>query len=131
MDTFHFGEHLTIDGYGGSASKLDDKNYITKVFLDLPKELGMHCLSDIQVYHTPGNSIKDPGGWSGFIVIEESHISLHTFPLRGFISADVYTCRNGLDINKIITYFSNYFELKSTETNFIIRGKNYPSTNIY
>ena len=79
----------------------------------------------------PDNNLKDPGGFSGFVIIAESHISLHTFPKRGFISADVYTCQNGLDREKIEKYLIEKFSLKQTEVNFVIRGTKYPETNIY
>ncbi len=40
---------------------------------------------------------KDPGGISGFVMIAESHFSLHTFPARRFVTLDIYTCQNSLD----------------------------------
>jgi S-adenosylmethionine decarboxylase len=130
MKTINFGEHLTIDGYGGDYSKLDNKNLVLECIDKLPQLLGMHKLSEPEIYFSKGNDDKDPGGWSGFVVIEESHISVHTFPARGFISADVYTCKNGMDINFIIDFFKTQFDLKDIEKNFIKRGTRYPFTNI-
>ena len=86
----------------------------------MPGELG--CLAE-------GNDKKDPGGFSGFVMIIESHISIHTFPARGFVSADVYTCQNGLDTDLIAAYLKEAFDLQDIEQNFIIRGTKYPSTN--
>ncbi|MHB1330738.1 MAG: S-adenosylmethionine decarboxylase family protein [Minisyncoccota bacterium] len=126
----HFGEHLTIDGYGGKEELLNNKNLVKSCLKDIPEILEMHTLSEPIVLAAPDNGVKDPGGWSGFVVIAESHISLHTFPKRGFISADVYTCRNGLDIDMVKNFFKQTFELKDTETNFILRGIKYPSANI-
>jgi S-adenosylmethionine decarboxylase len=126
----HFGEHLMLDGYGGSFEKLNDKELVLASLNGLPEMLGMHKLAEPEVYFADGNGGKDPGGWSGFVVIMESHISIHTFPARGFVSIDAYTCKNGLDIEKIIGYFVNRFELKDTEANFIERGKKYPQENI-
>lgn len=127
----HFGEHITIDGYGGNEELLNKKEVVLDSLNNLPSLLAMHKLSEPEVYFAPGNDSKDPGGWSGFVVIEESHISIHTFPKRGFVSIDVYTCQNGLDKNYIENYFKEKFELKDLETNFIIRGTRYPENNIY
>ncbi len=127
----HFGEHLTIDGYGGDFELLNDKERVTACLTDLPQNLGMHTLGDPVVYSAPGNDQKDPGGWSGFVVIQESHIAIHTFPARGFVSADVYTCQNGLETDWIVEYFKKTFGLKNVETNFIKRGLKYPAENIY
>ena len=126
----HFGEHLTIDGYQGSYAKLNDKNLVLNCLNELPALTGMNKLSNPEIYFAESNDIKDPGGWSGFVVIQESHISIHTFPGRKFISADFYTCKNGLDQEFILNYFKEKFELKEIESNFIIRGKKYPDHNL-
>lgn len=127
----HFGEHLTIDGYGGEESKLNDRAIVLSCLNELPEKLDMYKLSTPEIYHSEGNDIKDPGGWTGVVVIAESHISIHTFPKRGFVSADVYTCKNGIDIDFIIRFFTEKFGLKNTETNFLKRGTRYPAENIY
>jgi S-adenosylmethionine decarboxylase len=127
----HFGEHLTIDGYGGDKDTLNNEQVVKKLLTELPSRLDMHSLTDPAVVFAPGGDEKDPGGWSGFVIIAESHISVHTFPLRGFVSADIYTCKNGMDTEFVIKYFTELFKLQEIETNFIKRGVNYPSGNIY
>lgn len=126
----HFGEHSMIDGYGGSFDKLNDKDLVLHCLNDLPEKLSMNKLAEPEVYLAPDNNKKDPGGWSGFVIIAESHISIHTFPRRGFLSADVYSCKNGLDKAYIVNYFQEKFKLEKTETNFVIRGTKYPQKNI-
>lgn len=127
----HFGEHLTIDGYNGNYELLSNRELLLEVLSELPKILGMHQISEPQALEVPGNNLKDPGGVSGFVMIAESHISVHTFPKRGFVSIDVYTCQNGLDVEAIKNYFTRQFELQELEVNFILRGKKYPGSNIY
>ena len=126
----HFGEHVTLDGYGGDEELLNSKDIVLACLKNLPALLDMHILAEPVVYFAKGNDDKDPGGWSGFVVIEESHISIHTFPKRGFVSIDVYTCKNGMDQKYIEDYFIKEFKLTDTETNFIIRGKKYPEKNL-
>jgi S-adenosylmethionine decarboxylase len=127
----HFGEHLTVDGYGGSFEKLNNKELVLKCLNELVGKIGMRKLCEPVAYHADDNGIKDPGGWSGVVLIAESHISIHTYPARGFVSADVYTCRNGLDTEFLINYFKNAFDLKDIEQNFIKRGTRYPKDNIF
>ncbi|MGI9118329.1 MAG: adenosylmethionine decarboxylase [Minisyncoccia bacterium] len=123
----HFGEHLMLDGYGGSYEKLNSKDLVSSILYDLPTKLGMKLLSEPVVYFAEPNHIKDPGGWSGVVVIAESHLSIHTFPEKGFVTADVYTCKNGMDNEYIIKYLTDAFELKETEINFVKRGLRYMS----
>nr|WP_315465849.1 S-adenosylmethionine decarboxylase [uncultured Rhodoferax sp.] len=75
----HFGEHITIDGYLGDRHLLNVRENVKASIDELPNELGMKKLSSPEVYFAKGNDVKDPGVWSGFVVIEESHISVHTF----------------------------------------------------
>lgn len=128
--TINFGEHLTIDGYGGDYDKLNSQILVLHCLHELPELLGMKKLAILNVYFAKGNGDKDPGGWTGFVVIEESHISIHTFPGRRFVSIDVYTCKNGMDDAFIISYFMEKFELGDIEKNFIKRGTKYPAVNL-
>lgn len=32
-------------------------------------------------------------GWSSMAMVAESHITIHTFPAGGFVTADVYSCK--------------------------------------
>lgn len=130
VESSHFGEHITIDGYNGNFDKLNSKEVVLECLMELPDKMEMRRLAEPVVYFAPANDVKDPGGWSGFVVIAESHISIHTFPKRGFVSIDAYTCRNGMDQDFIREYFTEKFALQDTEINFIIRGRKYPNTDI-
>ncbi len=120
-----------IDGYGGDEGLLNNKDLVLSCLSELPEKLGMKALSKPEVYEAGDNGIKDPGGWSGFVVIMESHISIHTFPKRGFVSIDVYSCRNGLDVELITKYFEEVFNLQDLEINFVKRGTRYPDHNLW
>jgi S-adenosylmethionine decarboxylase len=126
-----FGIHLTLDGYGGCQQRLGDAERIRMVLSELPERLGMHKLAEPSVMELGQLSPKDPGGVSGFVMIAESHVSIHTFPLRGFISADVYTCQDALDTEQICQYFADVFALEDLEINLVRRGTRYPQRDIY
>ncbi len=126
----NFGEHFMLDGYQGNCEKLNNKKLVLKCLNELPVLLGMRKLSEPKIYFAKSNDIKDPGGWSGFVVIAESHISIHTFPKRRFVSIDAYTCKNGMNIKFVEDYFVKIFGLKDTETNFVRRGTRYPVDNV-
>jgi S-adenosylmethionine decarboxylase len=126
-----FGVHLTLDGYGGSQHRLADADHVLACLSELPERLGMHKIAEPVLVELGHHSDKDPGGVSGFVMIAESHISIHTFPLRGFVSADVYTCQNSLDTEQICQYFADAFGLQDLEVNFVRRGTRYPQHNIY
>lgn len=125
----HFGEHLTIDGYDGNSDLLNDKKVVQSAVEEIAALLHMHPLIDTVIISAPDNHVKDPGGWSAFVIIAESHISIHTFPRRRFLSADVYTCQNGVDVDFVLDFFTKKFELADIEKHFIKRGLKYPEHN--
>ena len=127
----HFGVHLTIDGYGGAHDRLADFDHVRACLDELPPRVGMHKIAEPLLVEVGELDFKVPGGVSGFVLIAESHISVHTFPLRGFVSADVYTCQNWLDVERITRYFTEAFALKDIETHVIRRGTRYPQHNLY
>lgn len=115
-----------IDAYRGSRERLVDRDLVQQCLAELPAKLGMQKLAEPTVHWAEPNGIKDPGGWSGVVIIAESHISIHTFPGRHFASIDVYTCRNGLPTAEIEAYFREVFGFEELETNFVVRGRRYP-----
>ena len=60
----HFGEHLTIDGYGGDMELLNSKDMVLEVLGELPSVLDINILMPPQVVFAPDSGQKDPGGWS-------------------------------------------------------------------
>jgi len=131
VDVVQFGTHLMLDGYDGTAARLADRSLIAAILNTLPDELGMHKIADPVVVSAGTQNSRDASGLSGFVLIAESHISLHTFPLRGFVSADVYTCQNSLDLDKITSCFKRSFELKLVERHKINRGLSFPIRNVH
>lgn len=119
-----------VDGYGGDATLLNDREVVLGSLEELVGKLEMEKLGEPVIYRAEPNGIKDPGGWSGFVVIMESHISIHTFPGRCFLSADVYTCKNGLNEEDVKSYIMEKFKLKDLEVNFVKRGTKYPSEDL-
>lgn len=96
---------------------------------ELPAKMGMRVLIPPYVVNAPANDKKDPGGFSGFVMIQESHISVHTFPRRRFVSIDLYSCKN-FEPAPAIAYFKRTFGISELEINTVVRGTKYPMRNL-
>jgi len=125
-----FGVHFTLDGYGGSPEKLNNEKLMEKILNELPERLGMEKLTEPVVKYAEPRNIKDSGGYSGFVMIAESHISIHTFPKKKFVSIDAYTCKDDMDKDGIEKYFRDAYELQETEVQFFKRGLNFPKSDL-
>lgn len=129
-ETEQFGLHFMLDGYGAPSTILKDKEKLKTLLVNIPLNMGMHTISEPVVVEVGPKNRKDPGGLSGFVLIAESHISFHTFPERGFVTIDVYTCQNFLDTEKLKTEFVEAFQLSDSESYTMKRGLRYPTENI-
>jgi len=121
-----FGPHLTLDLYSCNRKKLADKNFILEILEELPDLIEMRKISEPQIIEYPGNPNSfDAGGISAFILIAESHISIHTFVKQAFASIDIFSCKN-FDFKKAEAYIIEKFEPKKVERHLINRGIEFP-----
>jgi S-adenosylmethionine decarboxylase len=124
------GPHLTLDLYGCNKRKLSDFSFITHILEDLPDLIGMNKIFPASVSAFSGNPLGkndsfDKGGVSGFILIAESHIAIHTFVAQNFASVDIFSCKE-FDVQKAEDYVVKEFEAKKVEKNLFDRGKEFP-----
>ena len=129
-ETEQFGVHLLFDGYNADTTLLADKAHLTRLLAEIPLQMDMHTISEPQVVEVGELNRKDPGGISGFVMIAESHISYHTFPKRGFVTADIYTCQNDLDTDAFTLLLCKVFGTTDYDTQVIKRGLRYPADNL-
>ena len=115
-----FGLHLTLDLKDCNVEKLTDYSFIYDFLLKLPNEIGMQniTLPYVVKWLDKGTAVE---GITGFVIIAESHISIHTFPEKNYIYADVFSCRP-FHINKVVDLFLKVFEPKHYDKKVIKRG---------
>lgn len=129
-DTLQFGVHLMIDGYVADGAPMTDISALRDILDRLPAEIGMHPICDPVVVQVGANCAKDPGGLSGFVMIAESHISFHTFPERGFVTIDLYTCQDDLDTDAVLSRLKQAFRIQDADVYVQKRGVRYPALSI-
>ncbi|OGD86706.1 hypothetical protein A2Z23_03075 [Candidatus Curtissbacteria bacterium RBG_16_39_7] len=122
-----FGLHLTLDGYGDRQDLLADSKLVREVLNSLPNLLQMRKILEPKVLWYDGGEKPEDRGVSGFVMIAESHIAIHTFSQKNFLTADIYSCK-WFDAEKAIVYFKKAFGLKKIETEISQRGLQFPRT---
>ena len=78
------GTHLLVDLWG--ARNLDNPALIDAALCEAAETAGATILHSHFHHFTPN------GGVSGVVVLAESHISIHTWPERGFAAIDIFMC---------------------------------------
>ena len=77
------GEHITIDIIG--TEKEYDPSVFEKLIYDIAKAAKVEILNVVKYKF-------EPQGFTILALLAESHISFHTFPEKGIISFDFFTC---------------------------------------
>lgn len=107
------GMHLIVDGVmrvrvsGGE---------IVKVLSELPSEIGMKVSSGPHIVE--GN--PDNPGWTGVVIIDKSHIAIHTFDLESLISIDIYSCKP-FDGEAVLRYLKSNLPLGRFSSRVFVR----------
>lgn len=119
-----FGPHVTIDATECDFDKLTDFKNCYDVLNELPGLVGMTKMTLPVVVPWVDIGATVPG-YSGFVMIAESHISLHTFPEKDYVFIDIFSCKP-FDTDKALTFFKERFGIKKMTVNIVERGLDFP-----
>jgi S-adenosylmethionine decarboxylase len=114
--------HLLVDLYGCDVDSLNDKELLEKALRDLSDIMGLRIILGPVLVHYVGRKGSPSGeGYSGFVVVAESHVSIHTDIRMGYASIDVYSCKE-FDVKRIEEYLNKVFKPAGIEKQLILRG---------
>src|SRR3990172_5324831 len=116
--------HVAIDGYGGDRQKLQDLELIFGFLDSYPAEIGMTKIMPPYVFRYVGIKHED-WGISGFVLIAESHISIHTFPERAYVNVDIFSCK-AFDPDLAVEEIKSKLGLDKVKAHVLERGLEYP-----
>lgn len=81
------GRHILVEFHGCSAEVLNDVPRIENSMINAAKKAGATVISS-SFHHF------SPFGVSGVVVIQESHLAIHTWPEYRYAAVDLFTCGN-------------------------------------
>jgi S-adenosylmethionine decarboxylase len=113
-----------MDGYGGGQEQLANLDTIYEFLERCPDLIHMTKIMPPYVFKYHGK-VPEDWGVSGFVLIAESHISIHTFPDRAYLSLDIFSCKD-FDYQQAITYVTEIFGITRHEHNLLDRGLEFP-----
>ncbi len=108
------GRHLIVEYYDCSETILNDVESIERALVETAERIGATVVG--KTFHR-----FSPHGVSGTVVIAESHLSVHTWPERGYVAVDIYTC-GGLDPVPGFHWLAEQLESEQYRCQEIIRG---------
>lgn len=109
------GRHILVEFIDCNADVLNDVAMIEKSMIQAAQTAGATVISS-NFHHF------SPWGVSGVVVIQESHLAIHTWPEYRYASVDLFTCGETVDPWVSFEYLKKAFEAASYSAIEMNRG---------
>ncbi len=116
-----------LEAYGCPAGPLADIALVSEMLDNYPAQLAMTKIMPPYVFRYQGTYPED-WGVSGVVLIAESHISIHTFPEKQFVTLDIFSCKE-FDIDQAVEVFLERFQPERYEKKVLMRGREFPRSS--
>ncbi|USB34236.1 adenosylmethionine decarboxylase [Paenibacillus sp. YPG26] len=115
MEYSTFGRHVAVDTWGVDFEVLNNAELLQAHMVEAAEACGATVLS-VQAKQF------EPQGATVLVMLSESHLSIHTYPERGFAAVDCYTCGDTVDPQLAIDYLVSILKPEKTYAKKLIRG---------
>jgi len=112
--------HLMVELYGCDRALLSDEPLVRRVLEELPARVQMQKVSPVHLYSIETDNPLD-AGLSGFVVIAQSHISLHAWPEYGEVDIDICSCQS-FSQQDVLAFVCDLFQTNDVEAHFVVRA---------
>jgi len=110
------GRHIIIELFDCAPEKADDVVLVQKGMEAAAVEAGATLINSTFHHFAPM-------GVSGVVVIQESHLSIHTWPEYGFASVDIFTCGESVNPWRAIEAIQKVLGAKHHSAVEMLRGQ--------
>ena len=125
---YNFGPHLMLDLSECDQGRISDLDFIFNFLNTLPDKIGMVKITQPYVFPYSG-LVSEDKGITGYVIIAESHLSIHTFVEKSYAFIDLFSCKP-FDTDMAKDFIIQAFISRKPEVYIIERGKGFPR-NIY
>ena len=120
--------HVMLDLYGCDPALLADEAHLRRALEEYPALIGMEKVSPVELrYIRTSNTMDD--GYSGFVIIATSHVSLHAWPPYRMINIDIFSC-NDFDEAAVIAVARAMFAPADIEVQSVLRATRSPRPSL-
>lgn len=115
MEYSTFGRHVAVDTWGADFDKLNSAEWLESQLVEAAEVSGA-CVLSVQ------SKQFEPQGATVLVLLSESHLSIHTYPEKGFAAIDCYTCGETVDPQLAIDYLVDVLKPERTYAKKLVRG---------
>src|SRR5215469_12876349 len=112
--------HLMLELYNIERETLSNEPLMRRVLDEYPARIGMEKVSPVHLYDIETSNPLD-AGLSGFVIIAQSHVSLHAWPEYGEVDIDICSCKE-FSQGDAVAFAKEIFHTDDVEAHFVVRG---------
>ncbi len=116
--------HVMIDLFGCNPKVLANEALLRRVLDEYPTRIGMEKVSPVELRDIKTSNPLDDG-FSGFVIIATSHVSLHAWPPYGMVNIDIFSCED-FEVIDTITFAQLMFQTDDVEVHVVERALRSP-----
>lgn len=108
------GEHVVYDLSGCDQALLFDSDRAKALFSEAVKGAGLTIVDE-------GYYKFSPHGFTCFLLLAESHASLHAWPEHGYCAIDLFTCNVDFNATPLLNLLKDLFAAKHCSVRMVNR----------
>lgn len=109
------GHHLLADLFGIEVARLCDARLLETCLLEAAKVVHLTPIRPPVLHKFMG------GGITGYLLLAESHIALHSYPEHNYIAIDIFSCGQG-DARAAMAVFIQALQPSEQRITTLVRG---------
>jgi len=117
-------QHVMLDLYGCSPSLLENEAFLWDVLDRYPAHIGMQKVGPVELRYIETNNPLDDG-FSGFVIIATSHVSLHAWAPYRMVNMDIFSCED-FDVAEVVAFARKLFQTDDVEMHVVERANRSP-----
>src|SRR5437588_6929227 len=100
--------HIMMDLYDCNPELLADETFLRQVLEEYPDRIGMQKMGPAELRYIETSNPLD-AGYSGFVIIATSHVSLHAWAPYKMINIDIFSCEE-FDKEDVLRFATTKFQ---------------------
>ena len=97
------GTHVLAELFGVPEQKLSEVSVVREIMHAIMRESGFAAVGE--TFHQ-----FEPQGVTGIILLSESHFSIHTWPEKQMLAADIFSCSGRENALRALKLLESHFQ---------------------
>ena len=109
------GKHAILDLSGCSPEIIGNNALVQEILCSTAQIAKITIVGDLERHF-------EPNGYTAILLLEESHLSIHTWPEYNYVSVDLYSCNLNTDFEAVKNFLVEQMKAEKVTYTLIDRG---------